>query len=632
MITLSSPRGLAAGAGDSHPRVAAGPRVGSRGPCHTKGCRARRRHQAVKAGRPQLGTRGLTISSAIDVAIIEDDADYLRWTEFVLGRAGCTTATAADIQNGLALVLEARPKVLLCDFNLPDGTGGTLCTNLRRNADVAATYCILMSAASDCDLPAEVLKAGADDYISKPVKQHDLITRVRVGTRMWTMHDQLHKAAITDGLTRLYNHDHFNRLLEQEMGRSRRYGHCVSMIMVDLDHFKAINDTFGHLVGNATLEEVARIIREGIRDVDLAARFGGEEFAIILPEITARDAGQVAERIRWTLSTSLRLEPLQSHAVTASFGIADSDDPRVQSAADLVDLADRALYMAKHTGRDQVACCHDLDEVAEFKETIETDELDRLRRRLTTLSLRAKDVYMQSVKSLLQALDEKDPYTTRHSVNVAFYAHRIAEQMGCSRATAKSVFNAALLHDIGKVGVPDRILMKRTPLTQIEKMVMEQVPIIGTRVVDHLRILESEIQIIRHQREYYDGSGIPSGLVGTQIPIGSRILLVADAFDAMTTDRVYRRRRPVDEVVIEIQRLGGQQFDPRAALALRQAVEQQRDEWEARIVDTLDAMRLPASSPLDNLTDALGNGTPSTLSSAWEACATEPSDPDHSHT
>jgi HD-GYP domain-containing protein (c-di-GMP phosphodiesterase class II) len=140
--------------------------------------------------------------------------------------------------------------------------------------------------------------------------------------------------------------------------------------------------------------------------------------------------------------------------------------------------------------------------------------------------------------------------------------------------------------------------MKRGPLTPLEQMVLEQVPLIGTRIVDHLRILEAEIQIIRHQREHFDGSGFPAGLQGNQIPIGSRILLVADAFDAMTTDRVYRPRRTIDEAMSEIKSLAGSQFDPRVVTALRQVLEQRRATWEQRIEETVHAMRLPSDNRL----------------------------------
>ncbi|MFQ5591813.1 MAG: diguanylate cyclase, partial [Phycisphaerae bacterium] len=380
----------------------------------------------------------MSTSDSIDVCIIEDDPDQRRFIARVLGDEGLSISEAECWESGHNIVTQEHPKVTLCDYDLPGGKGIDLCNRLRQNPDLLSCYFIVMSASAECDVPANVLNAGANDYLAKPINREELTARVRVGMRMSTMHEQLRRAAITDGLTGLYNHDHFNRLLEAEVGRSRRYGHPLALIMMDLDYFKAINDTFGHLAGNAALEEVARVLRSCVRDVDSVARFGGEEFVVVLPRAVTPDAVQVAERIRAGLAQSVRIEPLQNHVVTASFGIADSDDPRVKCAADLVDTADRALYVAKHRGRNQVVLGSDLRDGAEFAATIQADEVEALRRRLTALSVRAKDTYIQSVAALLQALDEKDPLTARHAVNVGFYAQRIAQRMGCSRAIVKA--------------------------------------------------------------------------------------------------------------------------------------------------------------------------------------------------
>jgi HD-GYP domain-containing protein (c-di-GMP phosphodiesterase class II) len=346
-------------------------------------------------------------------------------------------------------------------------------------------------------------------------------------------------------------------------------------------------------VGNAALRAVAELLREGLRGCDSIGRLGGEEFGIVLPEAVAADAVVVAERLRLSVRESLSVPGLRGHVLTVSVGVADSEDARATGAAQLVDLADRTLYLAKRRGRDRVIRADELDDGPDWTLEIRGDEIEALRRRLAVLSARAKDVYVQSVASLLQALNEKDPYTAHHALNVAFYAQQMAEEHGCSAGTVRGIYNAALLHDIGKVGVPDRILMKATSLDRTERMVIEQVPSIGTRIVDHLRILEAEVQIIRHQHEYFDGGGRPAGLAGGRIPIGSRILLAADAFDAMTTDRIYRHRRSMDEAVAELDRLAGTQFDPRVVRSLHQILERNRPLWQQRIDDTVRAMQLP---------------------------------------
>jgi len=536
----------------------------------------------------------------VDVCVIDDEQDQRRLAARLLTEAGFSVAEAGDVAAGLAVIAVHHPKIVLSDYHLPDGSGADLCRRLRADPHGVAVHFVLMTASGKQDSLVEAIIPEADDYLPKPLDKQSLLARVRVGLRMQRMHEQLHTAAITDGLTGLHNHDFLTRVLEQEMARSRRYGHPLALIMVDIDHFKVVNDTFGHLVGNAVLQEVARVLRQAVRDVDTVGRFGGEEFAVILPEATCAEAAHVAERMRRAVADSIDVKALRGHTVTASFGLADANDTRVTNTAQLLDLADRALYLAKRRGRNQVSSCYEVDEQAEVAATLQTDEIESLRRRVAMLSTRAKDVYVQSIASLVQALDEKDPYTARHCANVAFYAERVAHALGCSTGTIQSIKNAALLHDIGKVGIPDRILLKRTALSPVERMVMGQVPLIGTRIVDHLRILEAEVQIIRHQREHYDGTGQPAGLQGDQIPIGSRILLVVDAFDAMTTDRVYRARRPIEDALTELRDLAGRQFDPRAVAALTSALHDERPVWQLRIDESVNLLRLPDRALADH--------------------------------
>lgn len=518
--------------------------------------------------------------------------DQQKLLEHVLLRADLSILAASQYQKGIQLAELHHPKIILCDYDLPDGGGIELCEFIREEKDLADTYIIVMSAGGSKAL-TEALEKGADDYLSKPFDLQEVVSRIHVGLRVWKMHQQLRQAALIDGLTGLYNHDQFNNILAAELDRSRRYGHSLSMMMLDIDFFKAINDTYGHLAGNRTLEQIAKILIECVRTMDTVARFGGDEFAILLPEANAEQSIQIAQRILNAVKDTVHVDQNRQHVMTVSIGVAESMDVDTKNGSSLVDVADRALYLAKRRGRDQVASASELDESHEINDMIERDDVEWMRRRIAVLSTQAKDVYMQSIAALLQTLDEKDPYTARHSLNVAFYAQELAEHMQFNQTVVKAVYNAALLHDIGKVGVPDRILMKRSQLTPLERTVFDQVPLIGTRIVDHLRILESEIQIIRHQREYMDGTGFPSGLSDRQIPIGSRILLVADAFDAMTTDRVYRKARSIDEALVELNDCADKQFDPDIVKALCELLKDRRPIWQQRIDESIKAVGSP---------------------------------------
>jgi diguanylate cyclase (GGDEF)-like protein len=530
-----------------------------------------------------------------DICVIDDDKPTLMLLERLLVNRGFEVAIAERAVEGFELIRTRRPKLVISDWRMPDKDGFWLCGQVRANEALAGTYFVICSGVESHDGKMKALEAGADDYVMKPLGPRELEAHVRVGIRMWNLHAELRRAALTDGLTKLFNHDHFNEIIDQELQRSRRFGHPMSLLMLDLDFFKVINDTFGHLAGNNVLVEAAHLIRTSVRDIDTVSRFGGEEFAIIMPECRAKDAAIGAERIRQQIAENLQLDVLHGHRVTVSIGVADTEDPRVRKAADLLELADRAMYAAKTSGRNCVR--NYLDSPTEMPENIElkSREIETLRKRIEVLSSQTRDAAVQSIASLMQALEEKDPYSSQHCQNVSFYSGRLASAMGYSDSIISAVTNAGLLHDIGKVGIPDRILMKPSALDTVERMVMHQVPMISVRILDHLRLLETEIQIIRHQREYFDGSGIPSGLKGDQIPIGSRILLVADAFDSMTTDRLYRSCAPVNVVVEEMCRCSGRQFDPEVVDVLDRILKEDGAEWRSRVEDSLSSMcPLPA--------------------------------------
>lgn len=538
------------------------------------------------------------LSNPPDVCIVEDDAAQRCLIRRYIARAELTCVEAENGKEGFEIIRAENPKVIISDWRMPVMDGLELLDLVRENAVSANTYFIMITAQQDRKGKMLAFQQGVDDFLAKPVDRWELLARVRVGLRLWEFQQRLRQAAVTDGLTGLFNHDHINTLLELELNRARRLGTPLAVIMLDLDFFKAVNDTHGHLAGNEVLIGVARALRTTVRNIDTIARFGGEEFIVLAPGAGLEEGRNLAERIRLAVAHTAVVSGSHGHCVTASAGIASSDDSRVQVAADLVDLADRALYLAKSRGRDQVATANDVSEDSDGILLVASKEVEALRKRVVVLSARTKEVHVQSIASLLQVLDEKDRFSARHSINVACYVELLAEQLECTDALKVSTRNAALLHDIGKVGVPDRVLKKPTKLTAKEHALMLQVPLASTRIVDHLNILQAEVQIIRHQREYYDGSGFPSGLVGDQIPLGSRILLIADAFDCMTTDRRYRCGMPIDSAVEELVQCAGTQFDPALVQTMCSTIESQRTAIQQQIDETAAAIWRSATAKL----------------------------------
>lgn len=524
--------------------------------------------------------------AVVDVCLIENDAPQRVALLDLFVREGVSVVEAADGAEGLEQIRRHHPRVVVCGFHTRHLNGLEICQAIRADNSLDGTYVIILTACDTRETKHNVLNAGADDFLAKPPDEEELLARLRNGLRVSSLQERLRRAALTDGLTGLWNHTQFRHLLDLEFSRTRRYGGVVSLLMLDLDHFKAVNDTYGHETGNRVLQATARHLVASLRDIDIVARYGGEEFAVICPQTDALDAENLAERIRVEFPTAVRNPEHPQLRVTASVGVVASTHPNVVSVRDMINLADQALYVGKREGRNRVIRADQMADAANLSE-LQIDEVDRLRKQVIALSMQAKELCLQSVWSLVQALEARDRYTASHSRNVTFYTNRLIEAAGWPEALRNATANAAMLHDLGKIGVPDELLQKRQRLEENEAQLLRQVPLITCKILEPLRIFETETLIIRHLRERYDGTGYPHGLAGTHIPIGSRMLAVSEAFDAMTSARAYRANRTIDDAVAEIRSEAGNQFDPHFAELLETVVEEQREEWQTRIDRTL---------------------------------------------
>ncbi len=364
------------------------------------------------------------------------------------------------------------------------------------------------------------------------------------------LHEHTRRLAITDGLTGLLNHREFQNRLEAETRRSERYNRPLALVMIDIDHFKTFNDRFGHQVGDRVLQEVARTIRMLVRDIDIPARYGGEEFVLILPETSYDHAKVVAERIRGTVfEKPFRNESTGEELhITVSIGIAAFPGD-AKGREELIMRSDQALYFAKKEGRNRV-CRYD----ETLKSMIETKD-DYLEEILI-------DAKLKVMRDLAAAVDAKNIFTRGHSDEVVHYAVTLAESLNLSPGEIEGVRLAGILHDIGTVSVPEEILNKPGPLNEEEKLIIQGHPEVGEMILRKVSQLESIIPAILSHHERYDGKGYPHGIKGKQIPLTARILAVVEAFQAMTSDRPYRRGLSRERACRELLKQAGKQFDP----------------------------------------------------------------------
>ncbi len=351
--------------------------------------------------------------------------------------------------------------------------------------------------------------------------------------------------AHTDELTGLFNHRYFHERLDEEISRCSRFGDIFSLLFLDMDLFKAYNDIYGHLAGDDMLKQIGQYIRSSIRGIDMAFRYGGDEFTVILPQASLDDACKVAERIRKRIEVEM---DSKGAPLTCSLGIASWPTDGVMRE-EIIQAADASLYYAKQMGRNRVCLASE----------IMTSEV---------LSMGAKPDREPGILSTIYALaatvDAKDHYTYGHSKKVSKYATDIAEALGYSQERIATLRAAALLHDIGKIGVSDRVLMKSGPLNDEDWEPIRAHPKLGVAILKHVESLSGCLAAIQYHHERYDGSGYPAGLKGENIPLDARIMAVADSYDAMTSLRPYRQGKFTSEQALaELQRCAGAQFDPR---------------------------------------------------------------------
>jgi diguanylate cyclase (GGDEF)-like protein len=356
--------------------------------------------------------------------------------------------------------------------------------------------------------------------------------------------------AIRDPLTGLYNRRFFYESLDKEIHRTERYGSTASVVLFDIDNFKSINDTLGHGAGDDALRRISSLVNGLLRPTDSLARLGGEEFGLLMPETQQLDALLVAERLRTAISRSTILT---GRRVTVSGGVA-SCPKDATSHDELISRADAALYWAKRNGKNLCAIAGEvvLDEDA-----------------------REGDAMIAHLHALVSTIDAHELSTKDHSENVSAYAVAIGQALGMDPEHIVRLRRAAFLHDIGKVAVSRWILEKPGPLDDAEWAEMKIHPLAGATMLLHSGLPEEALWV-RHHHERLDGRGYPDMLAGEEIPVESRILFVADAFEAMTSDRPYHRGIEVSEAMDELRRCAGTQFDPRVVDALASLIDTDR--------------------------------------------------------
>jgi diguanylate cyclase (GGDEF)-like protein/putative nucleotidyltransferase with HDIG domain len=392
------------------------------------------------------------------------------------------------------------------------------------------------------------------------------------------LYKRVERQATTDGLTGLFNHRTGQEKLAETLRKAERYQRNVAVVMIDIDHFKSINDTYGHPAGDTVLKHIAGIIRRDCRDVDLPVRYGGEEFLLVLPEVNQEGAVVVAERLRKTLQREVISHDDVQLSVTASIGVAAyPEDAEAQHT--LLEIADKALYMSKRLGRNQVHTASDLM-FQEFQDEQKQAQQDSLPVTVTAPPAVPNVIgqnipagpgedkeglvpeVVEMVKAMAGALYAKSEYNKIHHLETARFAEMVAKVLGLNQRQIEQIRVAGLLHDVGLLSVPEEIVNKPGQVTADELRVLMQHPVMGAQMFRPIHALKEICDILENHHECWDGTGYPRGLKGEEIPLSARIIAIVDAYHAMISDRPYRPAMAKEKAKRVLRNGAGTQFDP----------------------------------------------------------------------
>jgi diguanylate cyclase (GGDEF)-like protein/PAS domain S-box-containing protein len=387
-------------------------------------------------------------------------------------------------------------------------------------------------------------------------------------------HERMKKLIMKDPLTGLYNNKYLNEVIESEFSRARIYDHPFSLILFDIDYFKSINDVYGHNFGDAVLKQLSRQVKRMVRNYDIVIRSGGEEFVVLCPgtdkaasvklarkivdEFNIREFGNNRHKIKIALSMAVVGYP--SDKIT---GLSKADKV-ILEGKDLINIGYKILCKVKELGGSRVCTLEDIssNKAVWPQITIEDSNIGFLKGKLEHLTKEANQNLIESVFAFAKTIELKDHYTGEHVEQTVRYAVTIAEALSLDKDEVERIREAAILHDLGKIGISEDILCKSSRLTKKEYNIIKKHPQIGVDIIRPIHALHSLIPYILYHHERWNGQGYPRGLKGEEIPLGARIVAIADVYQALISDRPYRGAYSESEAVDIIDKCSGYDFDP----------------------------------------------------------------------
>ena len=528
-----------------------------------------------------------------NILLIDDRPENLLALETILKRPGLNLMKALSGNEALGMLLDYDFALVLLDVQMPEMDGFETAELMRGNEETRHIPIIFVTAISKEQKHVfKGYEAGAVDYLFKPLDPDILQGKVNIFLELYQQkralkemtrnleqtvreletgkgiieekNRLLNDLSIRDGLTDLYNHRHMEIVSKQEFIRAVRYQTDLSCLLMDLDYFKKVNDTFGHAFGDVVLKEFSLRVKQNLRSADLAFRYGGEEFMVLLPHTGTNGARQTAEKLRAYCDANPFTDGITSTIVTVSIGLASVKENRPKSAGDLIAYADKALYRAKAEGRNRIVGYLEkpLDLVSQ-KGIPAGNDIRYLKEQLSAILDKTKTASMASLQLL--AKNRGGDLSEKHNQWVRHYIDLIGHKLFLPPSIIETFYRAASMHDSFKSLMLESLIKGKKDLTGEDED--------RTRIEDHLYVLgeltelfdffSDERSILLYHHENFDGSGYPEGLQGEQIPLGARIFALIDAFVTMTSDQSHKEKLTMKKAAVELAENAGKQFDPK---------------------------------------------------------------------
>jgi len=549
--------------------------------------------QFRERSRQNSGKEGMAQAARSDVLLVERNGErQLSIGDMLKEETGLNLVRAES--DGAALEISKKHDLSLVLFNAAQaGEAGfqSIHSFLKHFGKKQVPLLIVADAESREKLFLEEQRGGVVDYLFQPVTAEMIRRKIRMFLSLDRQRRDLEKAgeklkqkvadlkkskqvieeqnkalsdyAVRDGLTGLYNRHHFKNVYKQEFARARRYNTDLACLLIDLDFFKQVNDTFGHACGDYVLQEFSSYLPKITRKTDFVFRYGGEEFLVLLPHTDLLGSLKIAETIRKWSEERRYFDGTTEIGVTVSIGISSMNKHQPDRPRDLVAYADKALYRAKAEGRNRVKVYMD-----EENEAL-TSDLEGLRKRrdirflkenLAAVLEKTKKASLESLELLVRDLGGTQ--FEAHNRRVLRYLALIGEKLHLPPSVVESLKRSAMFHDCFKILLSRKLLTTKQDLSEENRAQIEDHPYMLAEMTELFDFFSNERDVLLMHHEHYDGSGYPEGLAGDQIPLGARLFSIVDALVAMTSERPYKKRFSLEEAEQELLANAGSQFDP----------------------------------------------------------------------